>query len=73
MAVRNDVCPLLPTCDDWPRELFNSAVLERVPVRDGHIAGAQYKSPFDGRSSEHKFEYGDLVGATGLEPMTCCL
>jgi hypothetical protein len=31
---------------DRSRKLFNSAVLERVLVCDGHFAEAQYKEPF---------------------------
>jgi DNA invertase Pin-like site-specific DNA recombinase len=49
---------------DRSRKLFNSAVLERVLVRDGHIAEAEYKEPFDGLFVEPKFEYEDVVGAT---------
>jgi hypothetical protein len=55
---------------DRSRKLFNSAVLERVLVRDGHIAEAEYKEPFDGLFVEPKFEYEDVVGARGLEPPT---
>jgi hypothetical protein len=47
--------PLVPTLI-CPK----SGPKERVLVRDGHIAEAQYKEPFDGLFSEPKFEYGDF-------------
>lgn len=43
-------------------KLFDSAVLERVLIRDGHIAEARLKEPFDGLFSEPKFEYDDVGG-----------
>ena len=43
------------------RKLFNSAVLERVVVRNGHVTEAEYKEPFDELFSEPKFEYEDLA------------
>jgi site-specific DNA recombinase len=50
------------------RRLLNSAVLEEVHVRDGHVVDAAYKEPFDLLFSSPKFEYGDVVGAEGFEP-----
>ena len=53
---------------DRTRRLFNAAVLDEVHVRDGHVVDAAYKEPFDLLFSSPKFEYGDVVGAEGLEP-----
>ncbi len=55
---------------DRTRKLFNAAVLDEVHVRDGHVVEATYKEPFDQLFSSPKFEYGDVVGARGLEPPT---
>ena len=55
---------------DRTRRLLNAAVLDEVRVRDGHVVDAAYKEPFDVLLSSPKFEYGDVVGATGLEPVT---
>ena len=57
---------------DRTRKLFNAAVLDQVHVRDGHVVDAAYKEPFDLLFSSPKFEYGDLVGRRGLEPLTPC-
>jgi len=58
---------------DRTRRLFNTAILDEVHVRGGHVVDAAYKEPFDLLFSSPKFEYGDLVGAKGLEPLTCWL
>ena len=58
---------------DRTHRLFNTAVLEQVQVRDGHVVDAAYKEPFDLLFPVPKFEYGDVVGAAGLEPTTCSL
>ncbi len=55
---------------DRSRKLFNTAVLDEVHVRDGHVVDATYKEPFDLLFSVPKFEYDDAVGARGLEPPT---
>ena len=55
---------------DRTRRLLNAAVLDEVRVRDGHVVDAAYKEPFDVLFSSPKFEYGDVVGARGLEPPT---
>ena len=55
---------------DRTRKLFNAAVLDEVHVRDGQVVEATYKEPFDLLFSSPKFEYGDAVGAKGLEPPT---
>ncbi|MDA8296882.1 MAG: hypothetical protein M0004_09910 [Actinomycetota bacterium] len=57
---------------DRTRRLFNAAVLDDVRVRDGHVVEAAYKEPFDLLFSSPKFEYDDVVGAAGLEPLTPC-
>ena len=57
---------------DRTRKLFNAAVLDEVHVRDGHVIDAAYKEPFDLLFSSPKFEYGDVVGRRGLEPLTPC-
>ena len=45
---------------DRTRKLFNTAVLDDVRVRDGHVVEAAYKEPFDLFFSSPKFEYGDV-------------
>jgi len=47
---------------DRTRRLFNAAVLDQVHVRDGHVAEAAYKEPFDLLFAVPKFEYDDVVG-----------
>ena len=54
------------------RRRFNQAVFSRIDVRDGKIADVGYHPPFDLLFSTSEFEYGDLVGRTGLEPVTPC-
>jgi site-specific DNA recombinase len=58
---------------DRTRRLFNAAVIDQVQVRDGHVVEAGYKEPFDLLFSVPKFEYGDLVEVSGLEPPTSTL
>ncbi len=55
---------------DRTRKLFNTAILDEVHVRDGHVVEATYKEPFDLLFTVPKFEYDDAVGAGGLEPST---
>jgi hypothetical protein len=57
---------------DRTRRLFNTAILDEVHVRDGHVGEVAHKEPFDLLFSMPKFEYGDLVGREGLEPPTPC-
>ena len=45
-------------------------MLDEVHARDGRVVDAAYKEPFDVLFSSPKFEYDDVVGATGLEPVT---
>ena len=46
---------------DRTRKLFNTAVLDQVHVRDGHVVEAGYKEPFDLLFTVPKFEYDDVV------------
>jgi site-specific DNA recombinase len=57
---------------DRTRRLFNAAVLDEVHVRGGHVVEAAYKEPFDRLFAVPKFEYDDVVGRRGLEPLTPC-
>jgi site-specific DNA recombinase len=57
---------------DRTRRLYNTAILQRVLVRDGHITEPEYQEPFDVLFSVPRFEYGTAVGRTGLEPVTPC-
>jgi hypothetical protein len=50
------------------RRLFNNAVFEGVLVRDGKVAEATFREPFDLLFSPRRFEYGDLAGERGFEP-----
>ena len=59
--------------DNRTRKLFNSAVLESVRVREGHVTEAKYQEPFDVLFGAPKFEYGDVVEVSGLEPPTSTL
>ena len=52
------------------RRLFNTAVFEAVLVRDGKAADARYREPVDVLFSSRRFEYGDLAGERGFEPLT---
>ena len=49
---------------DRTRRLLNTALIDQVHVRDGHIIEAAYKEPFELLFSSPKFEYGDLVEVT---------
>lgn len=58
---------------DRTRRRFNAAVLNQVHVRNGHVERATYKEPFDTLFCVPKFEYRDVVGRTGLEPVGPCV
>ena len=58
--------------DDRTRRLLSAAVFDDVHFRDGHVVDAAYKDPFDLLFAVPKFEYGDVVGRRGLEPLTPC-
>jgi hypothetical protein len=69
MGRPQEYCPVVRHCArayqrarDWSRKRFHSAVIERVLIRDGHIAEAQYKEPLNGFFAEPKFEYEDFGG-----------
>ena len=49
---------------DSRRKEFNTAVLEEVLVRDGHVVNAAYQAPFDLLFAMPKFEYEDVVEVT---------
>lgn len=57
---------------DRTRQRFNAALLHQVHVRNGHLESATYKEPFDALFHVPKFEYCDVVGRRGLEPLTPC-
>jgi hypothetical protein len=48
--------------------LFNNAVFEAVLVRDGKVAEARFREPFDLLFSTSRFEHGHLAGERGFEP-----
>ena len=50
---------------DRTGRLFNTAVLDEVHVRDGHVVEAAYKEPFDLLFAVPKFEYDDVVEVSG--------
>jgi hypothetical protein len=54
--------------DDPTRKLFNSAVFDRVEVKDGCIATVSYQPPFDDLFKGEQFEYETLVEVAGIEP-----
>lgn len=56
--------------DGKTRRRFNQAVFAKLAVRDGKIVETSYQTPFDVLFADGEFEYGDLVGVTGLEPVT---
>ena len=47
---------------------FNAAVFEELLVRDGRVAEARYRAPFDLLFAMPRFEYQCLVEAPGIEP-----
>jgi site-specific DNA recombinase len=56
--------------DDTTRRLFNSAVLERVQIKDGRIANVTHREPFNDLFKGDEFEYERLVELRGFEPLT---
>ena len=61
--------PTWPTrSEERTRKLSNTAVIDEIRVRDGRVAEAVYKEPFDLLFAVPKFEYGDAVGREGFEP-----
>jgi site-specific DNA recombinase len=59
--------------DEATRRLLNTAVLDRVEVKDGRIATVSYQPPFDDLFKGEQFEYETLVELRGFEPLTPCL
>lgn len=55
---------------DRTRRLFNKAVFEKVLIRDGHIAEAEFREPFDGLLSLTGFEYATVVSERVCEFIT---
>jgi hypothetical protein len=58
---------------DRTRKQFNTAVFERLDVKDGRLCHEQYRPPFDDIFCVPEFEYETRVGAAGFEPTTCSL
>jgi hypothetical protein len=54
---------------DRTRRLFNTSVFTRITVRDGQIAGWEFRPPFDTLFGTPRFEYGSLVELRGIEPL----
>jgi hypothetical protein len=59
--------------DASTRKLFNSAVIDRIEVRDGHIAHVDYRAPFDLLFGGSGFEHRTVVELRGFEPLTPCM
>jgi hypothetical protein len=59
--------------DPPTRKLFNSAVIDRIEIRDGHIAHVDYRAPFDLLFGGSGFEYRTVVELRGFEPLTPCM
>jgi site-specific DNA recombinase len=54
--------------DPPTRKLLNNAVIDRIEVRDGHIADVDYRAPFDLLFSGSGFEYRTVV----VDWCLCC-
>jgi site-specific DNA recombinase len=59
--------------DPPTRKLFNTAVIDRIELRDGHIAHVEYRAPFDLLFGRSGFEYRTVVELRGFEPLTPCM
>jgi site-specific DNA recombinase len=59
--------------DPSTRKLFNTAVIDRIELRDGHIAQVDYRAPFDLLFGGSGFEYRTVVELRGFEPLTPCM
>ena len=53
---------------DRTRKMFNTAVFERLDVKDGRLSGQEYRPPFDDIFNVPEFEYETGVEAMGIEP-----
>ena len=47
---------------DRTRKMFNTAVFERLHVKDGRLSDQEYRPPFDDIFNVSEFEYGTQVG-----------
>jgi site-specific DNA recombinase len=75
MAIRfaSDCAAAYRRADDRIRTQFNAAVFEALLIRDGRVAEARYRAPFDLLFAMPRFEYQCLVEPGGLEPPTPCM
>lgn len=55
------------------RKLYNSAVFERLDVRNGEISEVRYREPFGALFVLPEFEQGRVERETGFEPATSTL
>ena len=55
------------------RKLYNSAVFERLAVRNGEIDEVEYREPFGHLFVLPEFEQGGMERETGFEPATSTL
>jgi hypothetical protein len=55
------------------RKLYNSAVFERLAMRNGEIAEVEYREPFGELFVLPEFEQGCMERETGFEPATSSL
>ncbi len=53
---------------DRTRKQFNTAVFERLDVKDGRLCHEQYRPPFDRVFNVPEFEYETRVEVPGIEP-----
>jgi len=58
---------------DRTRKQFNTAVFERLDVKDGRLCHEQYRPPFNDIFNVSQFEYETRVETRGLEPPTPCV
>ena len=56
--------------DEPTRRLFNTAVFETITIKNGQIATATHRAPFDQLLKGTRFEYENVVELRGLEPLT---
>jgi hypothetical protein len=70
LALQHEVRQRLPTGQRSHQEAPQQRRARHALVRNGHLAEARYKEPFDVLFSEPKFEYDLLVGAGRLERPT---
>lgn len=61
------------SASDRTKRQFNAAVFDRLEVRDGRIAEAECKAPFDVLFNAPEFQLAHQVDLRGLEPLTSCM